>query len=214
LKRHWWRFWHVPGQPLPPVHVDTPDGPVDCPCVPLPYDVDDDAQSWDMSFKQTDSGSYVVGQVWSRAGANLFLRDQVRARLDFPASIQAVEHLSRQWPNTRAKYVEDAANGPAVISTLTAKIPGLIPVRADTSKAARAHAIAPFVESGNVYLPHPRLAGWVDELIGEAASFPNGAHDDQVDALTQAVTRMLKAAGFGSIGDALAAAMSWQSRSE
>jgi hypothetical protein len=34
------------------------------------------------------------------------------------------------------------------------------------------------------------VASWVDGLIEELASFPNGAHDDQVDALTQALNRM------------------------
>ena len=52
-------------------------------------------------------------------------------------------------------------------------------------------AAAPPLESGNVYLPGreaPDLpAGyqaddWVASLIEEAASFPNGKHDDQVDS--------------------------------
>jgi hypothetical protein len=30
---------------------------------------------------------------------------------------------------------------------------------------------------------------WVDDFIEECASFPNGAHDDQVDAMTQVLLR-------------------------
>jgi phage terminase large subunit-like protein len=38
-------------------------------------------------------------------------------------------------------------------------------------------------------LPHPQYATWVDGFIEECAAFPNGAHDDQVDAMTQALLR-------------------------
>lgn len=209
LKRHWWRFWHVPGQPLDPVRVETPVGPVHCPVVPLPYRFDQTIQSWDMAFKDAVGGSFVVGQVWSRDGAQVFLRDQVRDRLDFPDSVYAVEALSRQWPDATAKLVEDKANGPAIISTLTKRIPGLIAVPADISKAARAHAVAPFVEAGNVVLPHPRIASWVEGLIEECAALPTGAYDDQADALTQAVDRLLKGVSAGDIDAVWARAAAW-----
>ena len=39
--------------------------------------------------------------------------------------------------------------------------------------------------SGNVYLPHPAVAPWVENCIGERAAFPNAAHD--VDRMTQAL---------------------------
>jgi hypothetical protein len=49
--------------------------------------------------------------------------------------------------------------------------------------------VSPEVESGNVYLPHPADPGndWVHDLLSELRNFPNDAHDDQVDALTQAL---------------------------
>src|SRR5258705_13421408 len=56
-------------------------------------------------------------------------------------------------------------------------------------KIARAAAISPLIEAGNIYLPHPLYAPWVTDFIEECAAFPNGAHDDQVDAMTQAILR-------------------------
>ena len=56
-------------------------------------------------------------------------------------------------------------------------------------KLARATAVSPLVEAGNVYLPHPEYAPRVNDFIEECAAFPNGAHDDQVDAMTQALLR-------------------------
>jgi len=41
-----------------------------------------------------------------------------------------------------------------------------------------------------VYLPEITLAPWVGGFIEECAAFPNGAHDDQVDAMTQALVRL------------------------
>ena len=56
-------------------------------------------------------------------------------------------------------------------------------------KVARAAAVSPLIEAGNIYLPHPQLYPWVNDFIEECAAFPNGAHDDQVDAMTQILLR-------------------------
>ena len=48
------------------------------------------------------------------------------------------------------------------------------------------------IESGNVYLPHPSIAPWIDDFIDECACFPNGRHDDQVDATDQTVFNAAK----------------------
>lgn len=146
-------------------------------------------QSWDLAFKSTKTSDYVVGQVWGQRGADVFLLDQVRERLDFPATVKALELMSAKWPQARAKYVEDKANGPAVMASLKAKLPGLVPVEPDGSKEARASAVAPFLEAGNVWLP--RFLPGAEVLVDEAVAFPNGAHDDTVDTASQALSRML-----------------------
>lgn len=109
--------------------------------------------------------------------------------MDRPATVKAVRELSAQWPYTFAKLIEDKANGSAVISMLQHEIAGMIPVNPQGGKMARAAAVSPQVEAGNVYLPHPQIAPWVEEFIEECTAFPNGAHDDQVDAATQALLR-------------------------
>lgn len=166
FKRHWWQYYRqAPGK------------------------FDEIIQSWDMSFKDKATSDFVVGQVWGRSGADKYLLDQVRGRMDFTATLQAVRSLSAKWPQARAKLVEDKANGPAVIATLKREISGLIPVEPQGSKEARAWAVQPEVEAGNVYIPDPGIASWVHDFVEECAAFPNGAHDDQVDAMTQALLR-------------------------
>ena len=95
----------------------------------------------------------------------------------------------------------DKANGPAIIQELKHHIGGLIEVQPEGGKIARAHAVSPLAEAGNVYLPHPAIAPWVEALIEETASFPNGRHDDQVDALTQALNRLRDCGGVGRVAE-------------
>jgi predicted phage terminase large subunit-like protein len=147
--------------------------------------------SWDMAFKSTDGSDYVCGQVWGRRGSRAYLLDQVHRRMTFVETCQAVRALAAKWPQSTAKLVEDKANGTAVINFLSRTVPGLVPVEPDGSKVARAAAVSPFAEAGNVFLPAPELCPWVDDLIEEAAGFPNAAHDDRVDALSQALNRLL-----------------------
>lgn len=69
------------------------------------------------------------------------------------------------------------------------ELPGILPVTPEGGKVARAAAVSPLIEAGNVYLPHPQFMPWVSDFIEECAAFPNGAYDDQVDAMTQALLR-------------------------
>jgi predicted phage terminase large subunit-like protein len=190
IKRHWWRYYQPLGANLPPVIVRHPDG-TDRPiaAVLLHGGRGELIQSWDCSFKDLETSDYVVGQVWGNMGANFYLLEQVRGRMDFPATLRAVRGMSSRWPAALAKLIEDKANGSAVIQMLTHELGGILPVNPEGGKVARARAASPLIEAGNVYLPHPQFAPWVNDFIEECAAFPNGAHDDQVDAMTQALLR-------------------------
>lgn len=155
--------------------------------------------SWDMTFKDNKSSDFVVGQVWVRKGAEVFLTDQVHARLSFTATLAAVKRMATRWPQATAKLVEDKANGTAVMDSLRKEVPGLVAVEPHGSKYARASAVSPFVEAGNVWFPSAEVALFdVDGLIEEAVAFPNAAHDDQVDALSQALARFFLRPGQGA----------------
>ena len=162
FRREWWRRWTRP----PQLHRVI--------------------QSWDMAFKGTDKSDFVVGQVWATDGADSYLLDQVRGRWTFTETLAQVRLLRERWPMTSATLVEDKANGTAVIDSLNRSIPGLVPVQPQGGKETRAAAVSPLVEAGNVWLP-PATVPWVGALVEEAAAFPQGSHDDQVDALTQAL---------------------------
>ena len=66
---------------------------------------------------------------------------------------------------------------------------GVIAVSPDASKEARVNAVSFYIEAGNVYLPRDKKFTW--EFIDQCASFPNGKHDDLVDMMSQALTRLV-----------------------
>jgi predicted phage terminase large subunit-like protein len=158
--------------------------------------LDEMAISVDASFKDTKSSDYCVLQVWGRKGADKYLIDQIRDQMGFPATVQAIRSLSAKYPKAHSKFVEDKANGTAVIDYLKKEIYGLIPVEPMGGKEVRASAISPQWEAGNVYLPEPSQAPWVNDFIEELIQFPQGKNDDQVDAMTQMLTRWQTAVNF------------------
>ncbi|MDR2489718.1 MAG: phage terminase large subunit [Desulfovibrio sp.] len=155
----------------------------------LPEKFDKLLISWDMAFKDSEDSDYVVGQVWGKHGGSFYLVDQVRGRMGFTATVQAFRDLADKWPQAVEKLVEDKANGPAVIDSLKTKVHGIIPIEPDGTKTARAHAVTPLFEAGNVYIPHPQARAWASDYEAELLQFPAAAHDDQVDATTQALRR-------------------------
>jgi predicted phage terminase large subunit-like protein len=188
FKKHWWRFYkYFDSKDLPPVRMKNEEGKeVECPVVILP-DHGDDFQSWDAAFKGTSTSDFVCGGAIRRCGPNYFLLDMKKQKLDFPQTCEAIVGMSAAWPSTIAKLIEEKANGAAVIAQLRDRVSGLIPINPKDGKVQRAHAAAPLMKAGNVYLPHPSLAPWVLEFIESFAMFPNGLHDDDVDMLTQAL---------------------------
>ena len=162
----------------------------------LPAKFDQLLISWDMTFKDGDDTDYVVGQVWGRKGADRYLLDQMRARMGFTDTLAAFRALADKWPRATRKLVEDKANGPAVIDSLKHAVPGIIPVEPDGSKTARAHAVTALFEAGNVHIPHPQHCAWASDYVAELTQFPGAAHDDQVDATTQALRDMERKRGL------------------
>ena len=154
-------------------------------------------QSWDFTFKDAKGSDFVTGGVWAKRGADSFLVYQLRARLSFTDTIAAMRRVTRLFPGATAKFVENKANGPAVVSSLKHEIPGIIAVEVKDSKTARAEAASPIVRAGNIHLPsvavammNPEIAFDVEGFIDEATAFPFGAHDDQVDQTTQYIKEM------------------------
>ena len=81
-----------------------------------------------------------------------------RRRASFTETCHAIKQMVAKYPSTRAVLIEDAANGPAVVSALQKEIRGILAVTPEGGKWSRAAAVQPQVEAGQVLLPRPRFA--------------------------------------------------------
>lgn len=143
--------------------------------------------SWDCAFKEKTDSDYVVGTVWLASGANFFLLDRFRAQTSFTKTLVAVKDMQKRWPYLTYTLVEDKANGTAVIDTLRDEVPGLLAVEPHGGKQVRAHATTALFAAEQVWFPPPAENPWIEETMAELVAFPLGAHDDEVDSITQAL---------------------------
>jgi len=170
VPRRWWKFY----KPLPAGFV-----------------FDQVIQSWDLAFKDLKTSDYSVGQVWGRKGADLYLLHQVRDHMNMVDVMHEVRLMQQQFPQAVAKLIEESANGIAILQVMQHEVRGMIPVKTKgQSKDQRLEAVKPLIHAGNVFLPEEpdgTKAAWVWEFVEECAAFPHGTHDDQMDAMTQAL---------------------------
>lgn len=196
LKRAWWR-WH--------------DAP--------PPRFDDAVTSWDTKLKDTTGGDFVVGQAWGRTGSDFWWLDQLRGQYNFVETKTAVVLMAVRHPHIDRHVIENTGNGPEVMQELRTPQPdyvvseetrsklgitteevaavqavfrrgmtGLLAENVKGSKTIRARAHSGKLEAGNLHLLLGRPEA--EQLVTEAAAFPNGPHDDTVDAWSQAMKRL------------------------
>ena len=160
-----------------------------------PESFDEIIQSWDLAFKGKETSDHVVGQVWGRDGAHFYLLDQVRKRMYFVETIEAIRNMVAKWPDAGRILIEDAANGPAVIQSLHGEVRGIVPIKTQgTDKGSRLFSVSHLIEAKQVFLPNITQAPWINEFIHEVTAFradADNTSDDQVDAMTQALRYFL-----------------------
>lgn len=190
FRRAWWRFWKPDGVRSADV-MPRPTGCWDGPARALPK-LSEVVISLDAAFKGNADNDRVSFTVWGWQGADRYLLANLTDTLSFTQTLARLRQLAHDWPKAHRKLIEDKANGPAIIDMLRGEIPGLLPVDPEGGKETRAWAVQPQVESGNVFLPDG--APWLDAFLGECDAFPRGAHDDQVDSMTQALRHLSNSA--------------------
>lgn len=176
LKREWWQFYDREEYKKGNLKFDTM------------------LMSVDAAFKDEKQNDYVAISVWGKKAQNIYLVDMVNEHLNFTASVRKIRLLKARHPKIGAVLIEDKANGPAIIQVLREQsVGGIVAVRPDGSKEARVQAVSFSIEAGNVYLPEKEQYTW--DFIEQCASFPNGKHDDMVDSMSQALSRLVFTGG-------------------
>lgn len=145
--------------------------------------------SVDATFKDDSKNDYVAISVWGKIGARIYMVDMLNEHLNFADTVRKIRVTKARYPKIGSIYIEDKANGSAIIQTLRNEILGIMPVTPDASKESRVQAVSFTIEAGNVYLPRDKKITW--EFVDQCSSFPNGKHDDMVDSMSMAIHKLV-----------------------
>lgn len=172
FKDHWWQFYEAaPPLKWRSIYADT-------------------------AQKTKEQNDYSVFQCWGQTQAGqIVLLDMARGKWEAPE----LETMARAFwakhnktlPGTgplRAFKVEDKVSGTGLIQKLKRGGIPIIPIQRNIDKVTRAFDAAPYVQSGNVYLM--RDLDNLADFLSEASVFPNGTHDDMIDAAMSAISDM------------------------
>lgn len=139
--------------------------------------------SIDAAFKDEKTSDYVSVMAVGVDGPDRYLLNLVLKHLDAEATkVEAARQ--RLLYKASVVLIEDKANGSAVIKALKQKLPGIIAVNPEGGKMSRMMAASPSWQSHNWFVD--RNAAYTEPFITSCLNFPNAAHDDDVDSMTQA----------------------------
>ena len=171
--------------------------------------------AWDLAIGQRDRNDYSVGLV---VGVdeydNMYVVDTVRGKFDGFELVEQILDLYETWRpgivGIEKGHIEMAI-GPFLEKRVQerrlheAYFKDLKVGRRD--KEARARAIQGRMQQGMVYFPKETV--WTGPLVAELLRFPNGTHDDQVDALAWIGLMMTE---FATFYENIAPEPSWRDR--
>ena len=83
--------------------------------------------------------------------------------------------------------IENKGSGQSLIQDLRQQDIHAIGIMPEGDKVMRMAAQTACIEAGALHVP--RKAPWLDEFKSELLAFPGSKHDDQIDALSQALQR-------------------------
>jgi len=151
------------------------------------------ARGYDLAVSTRTTADYTASFRCAFDGeGNLYIADGFRMRIEAPEQRQYI--IGRILAETDTEHgIESAVHALAMIQDLRRnhRLRGrrFRKVKVDGDKVARASAWSPLGAEGRIRLVR---GPWNDAFVAEAAAFPNGSHDDQIDAVSVAV-QMLRA---------------------
>jgi predicted phage terminase large subunit-like protein len=157
---------------------------------PTPQSGDKIIVSWDTALSSSQLADYSACVVLLARKETIYILDVVRARLEYPELKRAVLQHHNRWRPVVSNYallIEKKGSGESLIQDLRRANIHAIGVNPDGDKILRMVAQTARIEAGAVHLPTG--AAWLEEFKKEVLSFPCSKHDDQIDALSQALKR-------------------------
>ena len=148
-------------------------------------------RGWDLAVSIKTSADYTASFRCARdRTGNLYIADGIRRRIEYPDQRRLIIERMRAEPNTE-HGIEAAIHGGAVVQDLRRDWRlgrfAFREVRVRGDKLTRALAWLNLAEEGRLYLVR---GPWIDDFIDEIARFPTARHDDQIDAVSIAVSML------------------------
>ena len=148
-------------------------------------------RGYDLAVSTKTSADYTASFrcAYDRQG-NLYVEGGFRRRIEYPEQRRYI--VERMNAETITEHgIEAAMHGKAVVQELrrdrSIRRFAFREVRVTADKLTRALAWLNLAEEGKLILVR---GPWIDEFIDEVCRFPNGRHDDQVDAVSVAVNML------------------------
>jgi predicted phage terminase large subunit-like protein len=188
LKRQWWRFYPADlmqdEKRRPRCHIVI--------------------QTVDTPLKDKESNDKVSIQAWGVKGADSYLIDVTTDWMNYRKAkrtvLEQARFVRKLFPNCRhVLLIENRGYGIELIVDLKRELPGVHAITPSENKEMRAEAASDDLEAGNCWLPGigggadsslgpaKQVSAEISEFIENCALFPNAAHDDDVDAWSQAM---------------------------
>ena len=151
-------------------------------------------RAWDFAATPEDGqgrGDWTVGALLGQTPAGWCILDVVRRRVAGGQVVGLVKAVAQQDGKGVSVAVEQepGSSGKVASAYLVKELAGYAvkPIAVSRDKMTRAMPMLSQAEAGNVSMLR---ASWNAALLDELASFPNGEHDDQVDAAAHAFNQL------------------------
>ena len=149
--------------------------------------------SWDTALSGSQLADFSACVVLLVRQQSIYILEVIRARLEYPELKRTVLDHHHRWRQAAAfcssysLLIEKKGSGHSLIQDLYRHNVHAIAINPEGDKVMRMAAQTAPTEAGCVNLP--ASAPWLDEFKKELLSFPASRHDDQIDALSQALQR-------------------------
>ena len=153
-------------------------------------------QFWDLAISENPEANYTVCvtlaihdyQVGSQQRRIYYIADMLWAHLDFPSQCRQLRIQHDAYPNVYSVGVEAVSYQRALVQWATENgLYYVMPIMQVKNKTLRLQALSPFFENAQIKFPKGQFP-WKQQFRREYLEFPEGEHDDILDALEGALT--------------------------
>ena len=151
---------------------------------------------WDLAATEPKAGKdpdYTVGCQMGRSKTGIYYLTDIKRMRSTPANVEALVVQTARLDGTGVSIYMEQEPGSSGVNTIDHYHRAVLNafafygVKTTGSKELRANPLSAQAEAGNVKLVR---GPWINAFLDESEIFPNGPHDDQVDAASGAYEQL------------------------